>query len=206
MPNCEPTLSDLILRHEGTPFGLGLAWLATNSHKGRITVLEGLLNDCYRHLSDNRHLNGKQSEDELSTQIVGMLEMAGIQASHDTQVGGHVDILVKAKDGFQWIGEAKIHGAYDWIDDGFLQLSSRYGLAQYGRDHGEVIIYHRGGKSAHVLNTWKAKLLEDRPEVTLVEDRVDPELYFRTTHECEGGGCTFFTRHKIVPLHFKPKK
>jgi len=135
-----------------------------------------------------------------------MLEMAGLQATHDTQVGGHCDILVKAKNGFQWIGEAKIHRAYGWIDDGFLQLTKRYGLAQDGRDHGEIIIYHRGRDSARVLKTWKAKLLSERVEVAEVEDRIDGALYFRTLHKCEASGCDFHTRHKIIPLYFNPPK
>lgn len=206
MASHDPTLSELIAMNDGIPTGYQLAWLAAKSHDERIGILEDLLDNCYRHITDNRHLNGSQSEDELSVQIVGMLEMAGLQASHDTQVGGHCDVLVRAKNGFQWIGEAKIHGAYDWIDDGFLQLTKRYGLAEEGRDHGEIIIYHRGRNSAIVLTNWKTKLLSKRPEVTQVEDRIDGALYFRTVHVCKASGCNFYTRHKIIPLYFAPTK
>lgn len=186
--------------------GRAVRWQIAKEHQERIGILEEALSDCYNRLIETRGLNKKQSEDELSMQIVNMLCTAGIHATHDRHVNGHCDIVVDAKDGFMWLGEAKVHKDYAWLEDGFLQLSTRYGAAVTGRDHGELIIYHRQGDSKKVLKTWLQIIQENFPYVAIEEDSTEKYLNFRTKHKCQNSGCNFFVRHSIVPLMHSPQK
>ena len=202
-----PTYEELMVIHDGTPFARTLGWLAAKTHKQRLVVLRSMLDDCYLRLTDNRQVNQGHSEDALSLEIVGMLSVSQVEASHDNRIGGHCDITVKARDGFLWIGEAKIHSSYDWLLTGFEQLSTRYGLAQYGRDNGEIIIYHRAANSKGVLEKWRDKLIAERGQVSVVKDEIDQgRLNFETKHNCVASGYDYFTRHVIVPMHHAPEK
>lgn len=200
------TLADYLKFFSGTPGGRVIRWQVARTHEERLAVLEEALDDCYSSLVDTRGLNEDRSEDELSMQIANMLCMAGISARHDRHINGHCDLVVEASDGFMWLGEAKIHKDYKWLDDGFLQLSTRYGTAMLGRDRGELIIYHRAGDSIGVLRTWRDRLVTDRPEVEVTSEIAEPSLFFRTRHNCPNSGCSFYVRHTIVPLRHNPGK
>lgn len=202
-----PTFSDLEAMYSGQPLGQTLAWLGAKTHAQRLIALREMLQDCYRCLTDNRLINQNHSEDALSQEIVDMLCRQQVDAAHDRRVGGHCDVTVKARDGFFWIGEAKIHDGYQWLLDGFDQLSTRYGLAQYGRDQGEIIIYHRGKNSRKVLEHWRDRLFKNKVSVTLLSDEIiHGKLFFETSHKCEASGYTFIIRHTIVPMHHSPAK
>ncbi|WP_313350484.1 hypothetical protein [Paracoccus sp. (in: a-proteobacteria)] len=183
-----------------------MAYHLAPDHVTRLDALEQVLETAYHDLIENRHVFHKQSEDELSINIVGKLKSAGIEASHDTQTGGHCDIHVRGADHFLWIGEAKVHSTYKWLEDGFHQLSTRYATGAYGQDSGELLIYCTGARGVDVLETWRDKLVELYPEVAVVEDKIRERLWFRTTHTGVSTGLPFNTRHRLLPLHFAPLK
>ena len=188
--------------------GRMLRWNFASSHEERMTVLEETLGEAYANLVDVRGIITKKErgEDEISMQVVQMLNFAGIYAVHDQHVNGHCDIVVNHPSGFRWLGEAKVHSGYDWLKDGFLQLSTRYGTALPGKDHGELIIYHMGGSSVTVLTEWRERLLGSHDIAMISEDKIETDLFFRTEHDCPNSGCRFFVRHTIVPLQHNPKK
>ncbi|WP_341235968.1 hypothetical protein [uncultured Sulfitobacter sp.] len=204
-PNDLRTLRLLAQFAEGQAGGYAFKYQMAPNHEVRTEALEGMLEYAYDSLVRNRHLNKKQSEDELTVQIVEQLAQFQVMASHDTQVGGHCDILVKGPERFQWIAEAKIHSTYGWLRDGFLQLSTRYGTALPGQNQGEIIIYCRGSNALEVLLKWRKKL-EEMEVADIIEDRSDQALWFRSCHTCSNSGLDFFIRHRIVPLHFAPSK
>jgi hypothetical protein len=201
------SLAQLLSEHNVRDLPNSLRWMMAKTHALRLVALESLLDECYRHLADSCHLNRDHSEDALTIQICDMLQMCGINASHDTQIGGHCDVLVRAEDGFLWIGEAKIHSGAAWTYQGFLQLTTRYGRAQYGRDAGEVIIYHRQKNSFKILADWKTYLQKNCADVVIDNERSDLQrLLFRTIHVCQASGLNFHTRHRIIPMYFNPAK
>lgn len=202
------TVAEFIKWNGDNHSGRMLRWNFATSHKERVEVLEEVLGEAYSSLVDVRGIIAKKDrgEDELSMQVVQMLNFAGIGAVHDQHVNGHCDIVVDNAKGFRWLGEAKVHKSYNWLEDGFLQLSTRYGTALPGKDHGELIIYHTGGSATSVLNEWKERLLKIHTDVTLKEDKIDTCLFFRTQHSCPNSGCDFFVRHTIVPLLHDPQK
>jgi hypothetical protein len=146
-----------------------------------------------------------RSEDALSIDLVTALKMLGFQASHDTTTGGHCDIVIDGKFDFLWLGEAKIHGAYDWLLQGFNQLDSRYATANQGQDRGGLIIYHFSERSDRVMDAWEEHLRVSRQDVT-IEERAKGKLEMRTIHTHARTGRQYHVRHVIVSLYWNPKK
>ncbi|RWY75023.1 hypothetical protein [Rhizobium sp. WSM1325] len=175
------------------------------SHGGRVKALESILEYSYDALVRNRHLNQSHSEDALTTGIIEQLALLRIEASHDTQDGGHCDILIKGDDHFCWIAEAKLHRDYTWLVKGFLQLRTRCSNSVYGRDHGEILIYCRAKRAAEVLANWKEQLTTNIEDIVVFEDKIDTRLWFRSHHTCNSSGNRFFIRHRIVPLYWAPE-
>lgn len=199
----EVSLADLERADDLTK--MALRWATKNSNAERVALLETCLDFAYNQLVDGRKHNQDHSEDALNVQIVGMLRAYSIEASHDSEVGGNCDILVRAPGDFLWIGEAKLHNGAKYVLGGFSQLSTRYGAAQPGRDHGEIIIYCRTHNIVRALAKWKALLVEE-DEVVVTEDEEDQPLFFRTSHKCRNTGLPFYVRHRIIPLHHNPAK
>lgn len=183
-----------------------IRWKVAKTPEQRVAIIEEALDDAYGRLIDQRGLARHRSEDELTMQVANMLCHGGIDAHHDRHVNGHCDLVITASNNFLWLGEAKVHGGYDWLDSGFQQLSKRYSSALTGRDHGELIIYHRQGNSREVLEMWQARVAPDGGHVRLVEKLQPPTLSFRTVHACPNTGNDFHVRHVIVPLQHAPTK
>ncbi|WP_306043669.1 hypothetical protein [Mameliella sp. MMSF_3455] len=186
--------------------GAVLQYHLAKDHSARVEALEKILEFSYASLVRNSHLNKEQGEDELSVTIVEQLRSLSIQATHDTQTGGHCDIHVEGKDHFLWIGEAKIHKDYEWLVKGFLQLSTRYATGGYGQDHGEIVIYCRVRDGAHVLSKWKDLVEEQEAEISVVEDKIEERLWFRTKHKLNRTGLPFYIRHRLIPLFHEPAR
>lgn len=102
-------------------------------------------------------------------------------------------------------GGAKVHKSYGWLRHGFGQLSTRYGTAMIGRDHGQLIICFRESNAIEVLEEWQKRLLAPDQEISLAEDIEKLQLFFRTNHTCQNSGCDFHVRHTVVPLLHEPE-
>jgi hypothetical protein len=203
----EPTYEQLrafYIAYKGQCGGGVVDFHFAQSHEGRILALETILEYSYNGFVRNRHLKQDQSEDALTVEIVEQLRSFEIEASHDTQVGGHCDVHVIGKDHFLWLAEAKIHSSYDWLEQGFRQLSTRFGVSVHGQDHGEIIIYCRTKLAAKILAEWKDRLTAAHDDVKVYEDMIGTRLWFRSSHPCQSTGNSFFTRHRIIPLYWNP--
>lgn len=174
------------------------------THEARVAALEKILESCFASLVENRQHKQAHSEDALSVEIVEQLRGFKLEANHDVQTGGHCDIHVRGRSSFLWIGEAKIHGGYGWLESGFKQLSTRYATGMPGQDCGDLIIYCKNRDSVSVLNSWLERLQQRFPDTSVTADEVSELLQFRTVHTCENSGRPFNTRHKIVPLFWQP--
>lgn len=202
MSDTELSLADLLAVAKPLCGGSWLQYHFAKTHKDRLAALEGILEHCYNLLIDNRQLKKNLPEDELTVQIVDQLKMLHIQATNDERRGGHCDILVRASDHFLWIAEAKIHHDFLWLQKGFVQLSVRYGVSLRGRDNGELLIYCRNKDAAAVLRAWRDMVLGSYEGVSILEDEIDTQLYFRTRYPCETSGLPFNIRHRIVPMYW----
>ncbi|MGO7864967.1 hypothetical protein ELI36_19110 [Rhizobium ruizarguesonis] len=186
-----------------TPVGIMLDMALSETHEERLALVERAIDYIAQELVKNRHVQQDKSEDALTIDIVSHLRTMGFQASHDTQYGGHCDVVVEARDEFLWIAEAKKHTSYDWLLGGFEQLDRRYSTGLSGQDSGEMIIYCFGARLDKVMAEYQIRLTERRPDVAF-EVAGDNAIVLRSTHAHENTGRPFRVRHKGIPLYFKP--
>lgn len=196
----EISFRDVLVASHGNE-GLCIAFdmYTATSFEGQQRVIERAVDYSCRFLQENKHLKYNLSEDQLTVDIIGQLRAMSFDADHDTQVGGHVDILVRGKNGFLWLAESKKHGAYDWLFSGLSQLRDRYSTGVAGQDTGDLIIFCTNRDALGVMNTWYEKLGESDSEIILDNAEID-ELVFRSTHKHEGSGRNVRVRHKMVVL------
>lgn len=185
------------------PQQINIERMFATSFEDQQRLIEKSLNWCVNQLVANRHLKQDHSEDELTIDVMLMLKGLGYDATHDTQIGGHCDILVQGSNDFMWICESKLHGAYDWLLKGYEQLDSRYSTGQAGQDSGAILIFSRNAHVDKLMANWREHLAKKRPDVEF-EDISDDANGFYSTHKHKGTGRTFKVRHKPVNLYWKP--
>lgn len=197
------SLRELQAMFQTTPDRIRLEMIFATSHERRLALVEQAIDWIGQEHTKTRQHRLNRGEDALTTDIVTDLKAMGFQASHDTQYGGHCDIVVEAKDDFLWIAEAKVHGAYDELLQGFQQLDTRYATGLPGQDAGELIIYCRGARADQVMQRWAEHLKSNRTDVE-IDPTIDP-LVYRSSHTHEGTGSKFRVRHRVISLHFNPQ-
>lgn len=170
-----------------------------DSFEQQCRVTERAIDFCCRFLQENKQHKYNLGEDQLTVDIIGQLKALSFDAEHDTQVGGHCDILVRGKKGFLWIAESKKHNSYEWLLEGFNQLCSRYLTGVDGQDTGDLIIFCTNRNAMSVLKTWFEKISSVDRDFTFDESEID-SLVFRSTHSHEGSGRKIKVRHKMVVL------
>jgi hypothetical protein len=169
-----------------------------------IEVLYSDIDKIIYQIEENPELRQTDTEDRLTIEIKNILCMIGYNASHDSKVGGHTDILVKKND-FLWIGEAKIHSNYEWLWKGFQQLSTRYSTGDCNQKNGGLFIYIRNKDAKSILEEWKTRLNEKKlPNYICKQCRKRP-LSFFSSHKHESSGELFIVRHMPVILYFNPQ-
>lgn len=188
-----------------TPVQIMVDMAFATDHAQRLSLVERAIDWICQEFVKTSHVRQEMSEDGLTIEIVTSLKAMGFQAAHDTQYGGHCDIIIEAKDEFLWIAEAKIHKSYDWLLGGFEQLDRRYSTGLVGQDSGEMIIYCFGQRADLVLAEFQKRLEAARKDVAF-DSSVANGLFRRSTHVHINTGRDFRVRHKIVPLYFKPTK
>ena len=188
-----------------TPVQIMLETLMATAHEQRLTLVERAVDWVVQEFVKTRHVRQTMSEDTLTVEIVTSMKAMGFQAAHDTQYGGHCDIVVEARDDFLWIAEAKKHKGYDWLIAGFEQLDRRYSTGLAGQDAGEMIIYCFGERADLVLSEYQSRLSIARKDVRF-DGAMTQGLFRRSVHTHVNTGRDFQVRHVIVPLYFKPTK
>lgn len=98
-------------------------------------------------------------EDHITTFIVSNLRGQGIDADHDSDSGGHVDIFIEDVDKkYSWAAEAKIDTDWSWIEGGVGQLMDRYADGTIRRNQGGLLIYIKTDKGATRVAEWRARV------------------------------------------------
>lgn len=154
-------------------------------------------------IQENPELRKKDAEDRLTIDFEVPLRCMGYEASHDSKIGGHADLVVK-KNTFLWIGEAKIHRDYNYLLEGFLQLSTRYSTGASNQKNGGIFIYIRQQDAKSILERWEKHLLDKVPNLSCHPCQIREESFF-SEHKHERSGRDFKIRHMPVILYFEPK-
>lgn len=204
MNSSGPTLADLFKLTEGTAQGAGIRYLLAQDHEARNQAVQKAVDFACNQLEQHKHRKQGLSEDAITLEICQMLNASGFQAIHDGDIGGHCDIVVRGKDDFLWLAEAKEHNSYDWLDKGFKQLSTRYSTGVPGQDHGEILIYCYVQNALAMLTKWREEL-ESRHAMVSISVPVDEPLLFHSTHKHDSSGLDFYIRHKAIALYWSPR-
>ncbi|EDU9246268.1 hypothetical protein R951_003381 [Salmonella enterica] len=160
------------------------------------------LDDAMYVLETQKHMyQGSQwGEDELTSVIITFLKGRNYDAEHDTQLGGHIDILVKHQLGrFAWIGEAKLWNGPAYIFGGWNQLNERYGTGTVRDNHGGIIIYVKQKKSGDKFSAWREHLAENVAGATITLDTTNA-LRFSSETLHPATSQPYFVRHMAVSL------
>lgn len=166
------------------------------------------LDDAIQNLENDKHFyqDAKWGEDELTASIKNFLKGRFYDVEHDTQHGGHVDLLVKHQFGkFEWIGETKLWRGPKSIHNGWIQLTERYGTGTSRDDHGGILIYIKSDKSAVKFNEWKEFF-----STTVSDAEIEAEgspLRFKSITKHPATALPYHVRHMGVSLyHYTGKK
>lgn len=154
-------------------------------------------------LENNRANTYKLDEDTLTIMLLMYMRGKGYKASHDTKIGGHTDIFISHRKGFQWCAESKIHRDYSWLEKGFKQLTTRYLAGTKHSCHGCMIIFVKNKNALGIKQKWQDRLHNNLQCDTMVYPN-DPEFSF-VSENLHSSGMKLKIRHKIINLHFNPE-
>lgn len=144
-----------------------------------------------------------RSEDALTVDVVSSLVCLGFNASHDTYIGGHCDIVIKGNYNFLWLAEAKIYRSSYWLMQGFKQLVTRYMTANKNQDSGGLIIYCYKPQSNCKIKNWASYLKRKNNGLwKYIDIKINKNdksyIHSEHTHNKTGNKCRIY--HKIFPL------
>ncbi|PJX26708.1 hypothetical protein CAP50_02765 [Psychrobacter sp. L7] len=157
------------------------------------------------------------SETEISRQIYNNLKMKNYGAELDSDKNGNADISV-ISGSYKWISEAKIFGGanrygFDHINEGFLQLTTRYSKGESHAYHGGLFIYIKPkGKNdteKSVMDGWKAMIESNKYELNNLEidGHHQNKRYLTTKHDHQVSGYPYVVKHiPICLLHLPEDK
>jgi hypothetical protein len=205
MSKPELTVAELRVLFEGTAQGAALDYTLAQDHDARVEAVQKGVDFACNELEQNKHKKQRLGEDAITLEVCSMLKMAGFQAAHDEDVGGHCDIVIKGKGLFLWLAEAKEHSDYSWLDKGFQQLSTRYSTGVKGQDHGEILVYCYNKDAKAMLRNWRKELEARNAGVATKDAACGNPLLFCSAHQHAASGLDFHVRHKAVALYWDPK-
>jgi hypothetical protein len=171
-----------------------------------VRVLYKDIDRCIAKIEEDPQIRRKDGEDRISAEIINVLNGMNYDASHDEKVGGHSDIVVRNLNGYLWLGEAKIHSDYAYLEKGFNQLCTRYSPGTPNADQGALIVYVRVQDCAAVMAEWRRRAAAlGLPEYVESDCPARDSLAFYSSHKHEGAGRTVKVRHIAVKQYFNPK-
>jgi hypothetical protein len=155
-------------------------------------------------LQENPELLQTDTEDRLTLGITNNLRCMGYNASHESKIGGHADLVVK-KGEFTWIGEAKIHRDYNYLWEGFQQLTTRYSTGDDNQSDGGLLIYIKVENAKKVIEKWRELLTsKNLPGYSVQQCGVKDSCFF-SIHTHQRSGRDFKVRHMPIILYFSPE-
>ncbi|MDC7675181.1 hypothetical protein [Asticcacaulis machinosus] len=194
------TLTDLRNRFaESVPARILMDMTFASNSAEQVRAVEDAIDYIAQDMVRHRQAYQEKKEDELTIYIVACLRSMGFRAAHDTQFGGHCDIVVEGRESFLWIAEAKIYRGYSKLIEGIHQLNFKYGTGLRNQSNADLIIYHYEKRVDIMLREWLERIRKEFPnDVVSGCDRDD--LSLRSIHLHESTGREFFIRHKAIPL------
>lgn len=148
------------------------------------------------------------------TAVLAMQMQAIYQASAETFRNGNADISIEHKS-FRWIGEAKIiessaQSNLKYVNQGFLQLTTRYAKGQANATCGGMLIYIKPNKRCKgkktVMQDWQGYLTQKYPDSNMSLSNCTLNIdCFYSEHTHETAEDIYKVRHMPIVLHHKPQ-
>jgi hypothetical protein len=195
---------DLMMLAKSKSDKIRLRWMFSQDHGDRRQIVEDAIDCIALEFGETPHHRSDRDEDGLTIDVVTSLNHMGLQATHDEDIGGHCDIVVRGEDGFLWLAEAKIHNAYDWLAKGYQQITTRYSTGMPGQDAGALIIYCKAANVKGIMDKWRehfAGLFSD----AVIVDCEKSALSFISTVTHARSGLPFRLRHIPISVWHDPK-
>lgn len=183
-----------------------LEFIVRRSPKDADEFIRVLYADIERIISDIEAVGDSyqgHSEEQLRDALLVPLKHRGYNAEAESKSRGRTDLLVKCtKINLVWIGEAKIHGAYEHLAEGMKQLFTRYSTGRH-KDVGFIVfIFAKDGAS--IFKKWQDHLVAKNVCNVVGSLHINGDFSFLSEHRHEGSGTQVMTRHFGVLLHFEP--
>lgn len=171
-----------------------------------VNILKHDIDEIVMQMERNRQRFQNSSEDEMTFHISSMLNQLGYTATNGSQYGGSVDLTVQmVLKGWLWTAEAKIFTALDKVNEGFLQLTTRYSPGSLEEAKAGMLIYILTKNAVDKMKTWKSHLENSGNSSLITESCTSrPNLAFYSTQTHDSSGLPLTIRHIGVALYFKP--
>jgi hypothetical protein len=176
-----------------------------NSYNDFVDLLYDDIDRIFAQMARSAKIMQGDSEDRITTELISNLRSLSYIAKHDAMAGGHVDVDVELN-GFTWLGEAKFDNGAAYLEQGFLQLTTRYTSGDSNHDCGGLLVYIKQPNALSVMTKWR-ELLSGSKYVTeiKIEDCHKNRLAFRSEHTHRTTGLPYRVRHIPLLLHFDPQ-
>ncbi|NEK17454.1 hypothetical protein [Rhizobium leguminosarum] len=196
---------DLMLLASSPSDEIRFRWLFATSHLDRRQIIEDAVDSISAEFAETPQHRKDRSEDGLTIDVVTSLKHMGFQATHDEDIGGHCDIVVRGKGNFLWLAEAKIHKAYDWLAKGYQQITTRYSTGMPGQDAGALVIYCKAENVKGIMDKWREHFAGVFPDAKVADCATSP-LSFVSTSTHPRSGLPFRIRHIPISVWHEPKE
>ena len=173
-------------------------------------LIHELLIDASTSMSESRnHLKyNDTSEDGYSAVLFYILsgyKNYGLKVNREANNGGHCDIAIELGK-HKWLGEAKKAKDYQWVYEGFLQLTTRYSVSGANSKSGGLILYCNQKKVNNFMSNWMMELNSRFPQISKEECYDDDHNIKITTHSHGVSGNTYKVIHIPIYLNYSPEK
>ncbi len=203
-PQAQQEVMNLLLRNIATTSTNYEIWV-DKIYKDLDTAISRLTDSAALYLSlDETALTG----------ILSMQMQAMYQASTETFRNGNADLSIE-HNSFRWIGEAKIIPSsaktnLDYLNEGFLQLSTRYSKGQGNATQGGMLIYIKPNSNCKgeqgVMQDWGNYLLAEYKSSDIGINNCNLKAgCFYSEHNHETAERKYKIRHMPIVLHHKPQ-
>lgn len=90
----------------------------SNTYEDFVFLIDSTMLNAIEEVENNKNIYTTFGEDSLTSVIVSFFNARGFNAEHDSNRGGHCDIVIEKK-GMQWLCEAKIYESYVKLYGGY---------------------------------------------------------------------------------------
>lgn len=208
MTDAPQTLREFQIMVTGMPGGN--AWLNRCGVRTPEEYVRRLMEDLdavFRDMESNPQFHYEEGEDRITYHVATMLKQKGYRTAQGQFNGGSVDLTVEGLlEGHKWTGEAKIFRALDNLNEGWLQLETRYRPADYEHAYAGMLIYIQRSNPAALVADWRAFLkAKGLPNFNDSACASRPHLAFYSVHQPKFSGISMQVRHMGLAINHKPE-